>query len=287
MNSAQQTLVTEAARLSWLAYRDPKDVQSSWATCHNSTTTLTDCNKILPKIVEQPRYVTCVSCDAQCYLVKYAPPPEAGLGDEPILVICSRGTTSLMDWMCNFQAEQTSFRDASDKTVPNVLVHAGFYKQFMGLYSICDIDIKKHLSEGGLLLCTGHSLGSAISTIAALNYGNKYPGQVFYIGFGTPRCGNSGFASKFGQVVNMRYRIKNLRDPVDSIVPPLNYVHVGQEYHLGDPDPLPDIPILLDVADHYIQNYIKNLTQPQKAQPTATLETRQWYQRVLDNFRWA
>ena len=63
---------------------------------------------------------------------------------------------------------------------------------------------KGHLAGGGVLMCTGHSLGSGVAAMAALYYGAQYPKQVAYIGFGTPRVGNGAFAKMFDSVVLAR-----------------------------------------------------------------------------------
>ena len=53
-----------------------------------------------------------------------------------MLAICARGTTSLMDWMCDAEVDQVTFRDCNQKAVGKV--HAGFYRQFIGLFSLFD-----------------------------------------------------------------------------------------------------------------------------------------------------
>lgn len=272
-------LIYDASLLSWLAYSSPDDLLKNW-----SDKSYVDQYEVLKRVSEIPLYITCPSCDAQCYLVKYHPPEGLFNNDKPTLAICARGSTSLMDWMCDGDVVQRKFKDASDNYLDGVYVHSGFYEQFIGLFSIFDKQVKKHLDDGGNLLCSAHSLGSSVCALAALNYGSIYPSQVFYVGFGTPRVGNKAFADKFNKCVGLKLRIKNNRDPVSCTPPPINFHHVGEEYHLGPPDPLPDIPILLDVGDHYIQNYVKHLLDPDTAYPTAKKSTHVWYQDIIS--RW-
>lgn len=281
LDNPTKKLIYDTSLLSWLAYSQPEELDKAWRD-----KSYVDRFAVLDRVIELPLYITCPDCDAQCYLIKYNPPNGvSGLNDKPTLAICARGSTSLMDWMCDGDIKQTQFRDSTDTHLPGVYVHSGFYKQFIGLFSIFDEQIKKHLIDGGNLLCLGHSLGSASSAIAALNYGNQFPSQVWYVGFGTPRVGNKLFADAFDKCVQLKIRMKNNRDPVNSIIPPIHYHHVGEEYHLGPPDPLPDIPILMDVGDHYIQNYVKHILDPEIAIPTAKKSTHVWYQNILSKWK--
>ena len=273
----RKDLLLDCARLSWLAYMDRAAVDTAVAT-PGPRTGQTPCMKVLARVTD-PRLIECKECDAQCYLLNYRPPTDAGLGDKPVLAICARGTTTLTDWACNAQIEQTVFKDCNQKAIGRV--HAGFYRQFIGLFSIFDADVKRHLKEGGNLLCTGHSLGCALATLAALNYASGFPNQVWFTGFGGPRTGNADFAKAFDQLVQLRLRIKNSADPVVSCVPPIGYCHVGTEVHLGPPDRYPDVPVLLDVGDHNIKKYNDGLEAPDNTVETKAPATRDWLNRLL------
>ena len=125
--------------------------------------------------------------------------------------------------------------------------------------------MKQHLKDGGNLLCVGHSLGSSVATIAAVNYASGFPGQVWFAGYGTPRVCDATLADLFNKTVQTRIRVKNASDPVNSIVPPIDYTHVGSEFHLGPVDNYPEVPVLLDVPDHDIAKYVQNLENPEQA----------------------
>ena len=278
--------LTDTVLLSWLAYSNPDDVKKEFERSRQAGQTLSNAYEVLKWVETPPVYYTAESCDAQCYLINYFPPAMiADMPDhKPILAICCRGTTSVMDWLCDAQVRQVQFRDSTDKPVEKVFVHRGFYRQFIALFSIIDSKVKAHLQSGGILLCSGHSLGSAAATLAALNYGRQYPKQVYYVGCGTPRVGNQAFADEFDKCVQMRWRVKNERDPVLAIIPPIDYTHVGQEIHLGAPDPLPSIPIMTDVQDHYISNYAENMNNPSVDKLIKPNRVQSWYEDVLSKF---
>ncbi len=73
----------------------------------------------------------------------------------------------------------------------------------------------------------GHSLGGALATLLALdvaaNTTFNHPAVYTY---GSPRTGDSLFASTFDQVVSNSYRIANRVDIVPALPPPIDYEHV-------------------------------------------------------------
>jgi hypothetical protein len=78
-------------------------------------------------------------------------------------------------------------------------VHDGFYEAFERIRQQIDRWIAAH---PGRLLCTGHSLGAALATLAA---GVWHPGRL--ITFGSPRVGDADFVKAFrgGGVEILRY----------------------------------------------------------------------------------
>lgn len=264
-DQATQQLLTDGAKLSKMAYSDPGAIEKS-----------PESYEILKRVQGKPQFITCPQCDAQCYLVKY----KSLAFPAGVLAICVRGTTSLEDWLCDAEADQVPFKDVNQKV--NGKVHAGFYRQFVALFSKFNDQVKQHLTNGGTLLCVGHSLGSTSSAIAAVNYALGYPGKVWYAGFGTPRVFDATLAKAFDSTVQGKWRLKHGADPVNSVPPPLNYVHAGNEVHLGKKDNYPDVPVLIDVGDHDIAKYVAALENPKaEATETKSIATRNWIQQLL------
>lgn len=288
LSNSEQELVLDCCKLSWLAYSEPNTVSKLWLAKEDGSLTVDLAKPVasdaLVRVSKMPQFVTCPSCDAQCYLIDY----QRGESEKPLLIIAVRGTTSMLDWICNASIHQVQFRDATDKPVQGVEVHAGFYRQFIALLSICDKQIKSHLKAGGDIMCTGHSLGGAASTIAAVNYGHTYPAQVWHASFGSPRVGNATFAATYKMCVKLQARLKHARDPVCAVVPPIDYSHVGPEIHLGEADPCGNIPILIDTPDHDISKYAKAIQTPatDKAAVPAASTVGSWLLKTLSAFRW-
>lgn len=114
-------------------------------------------------------------------------------------------------------------------------------------------------SQGPPLIVLGHSLGSAVSAIGAMVFSLRYGPGVSYIGFGTPRVGNTEWADLFAEQIVSATRVKQGRDPIDSILAPVIYRHVGSKIHVGAADPFPDLCLLTDICDHDMTQYIDQL----------------------------
>lgn len=257
LTPASQRLLLDAAKMAWLAYSDPKAVQDNAAAPYD----------VLRSIDGRPVFAQCSACDAQGYLFRYKPSPAA-------LVMAVRGTTSVMDWMCDADVKQTVLKSSEGAAICRV--HAGFHRQFQGLRAELDQQIRAHLVKGGRLMCVGHSLGAAVATVAALYYASAFPGQVQFAGFGSPRALDPAGAGLFEARIPDSRRVKNASDPVVSALPPIDYKHVGRELHLGPTDHFPEIPIMFDVGDHDIAKYNAALASPDQAKETKPASTRAW-----------
>lgn len=196
--------------------------------------------------------VDCDTCDAHCIIFEPTRHPDT-------LVVAVRGTVSAKDVLCDMDVIQSPLKGVRGL---DVLVHAGFNRQFAALSQIADWRISNHLKHGGSLVCTGHSLGAGVAALFAVSYGVKYPGKVSYSGYGCPRQGNSNFSEMMASSTSMAVCVKNLRDPVCACIPPvclpMLYERAGIQIGIGR-DPFPDIPDPLNLGDHGIANYVANL----------------------------
>jgi predicted lipase len=81
-------------------------------------------------------------------------------------------------------------------------------------------------SVSSMTIC-GHSLGGALATLLALDVAanTAFNNPAVYT-YGSPRTGDSLFASTFDQVVKNSYRVANRLDIVPTLPPPVDYDHV-------------------------------------------------------------
>ncbi len=153
-----QEIQVNMAKLSWIAYQDQEEVKSVWEGSGKGVELAgTDWSPLIAA-TEPPQYATCASCDAQAYALQISKCTRA-----PLVLAC-RGTSSLQDAMVDVSVQLVPFKFADGKPKDGVAVHRGFYEQFKGLLPDVDLLYKGHLSNGGVLTCTGHSLGKLLTS---------------------------------------------------------------------------------------------------------------------------
>jgi predicted lipase len=123
----------------------------------------------------------------------------------------------------------------------------------------------------------GHSLGGALATLLALDVAaNTAFRNLAVYTFGSPRTGDSLFASTYDQVVKNSYRIANRLDIVPTLPPPVDYEHVLNPCELNPIrfSPLPP-KILVQFnpgCEHSLQTYLYLLSL-QSGGPVLPLES--------------
>lgn len=110
-------------------------------------------------------------------------------------------------------------------------VHKGFFDAFNELRDETIDAVRKRLLPGKRVAFTGHSLGAAMTTHAALAIQAVDP-QVDIVGitFGQPRVGNAAFAAWANKQLPRWTRVVNYLDPVAQVVKlPGFYAHMATE----------------------------------------------------------
>ncbi|CAD8167303.1 unnamed protein product [Paramecium octaurelia] len=114
-------------------------------------------------------------------------------------------------------------------------VHSGFMESYLDIKE----DLLKQVNELSILnpkaqlTITGHSLGAALATLAAIDLTNigLYI-HTFYI-FGSPRVGNKAFAEYFSKKITTKdkARVTHFSDLVPHLPPQsLDYIHAVPEF---------------------------------------------------------
>jgi len=117
-----------------------------------------------------------------------------------------RGTQTPDDWLSNFAINQTAH--------PWGPVEEGFAK----LYAQCSSAVLDAVQRAGApkVIATGHSLGGALSTLAAADLAIKQvPVQLY--NFASPRTGSPSFADTFNQRIAIAWRTVNTEDLVTTV----------------------------------------------------------------------
>ena len=155
-------------------------------------------------------------------------------------IIAFRGTQTQVEWWRNLQATQKEYFDPITGTQYG-WVHQGYLKVMRGQIASKLINAVRQLDPTIPCYITGHSLGGAIATMAAMEIALSIPEireQIQLYTYAAPRIGDRTFAQAHSQLIPNSYRIVNLSDSVP-LVPPIrikniftdaSYSHVGQKW---------------------------------------------------------
>ena len=132
--------------------------------------------------------------------------------------IIFRGTDSISDWVANLHFKQHSYG--------KINLDSGF----MGIFKYFIKRIKDSVKDcKGRIIASGHSLGGALATLAALELG----GRVELFTFASPRVGDGEFAKVFNaNQKQAAWRIVNTEDIVPTI--PLPVLDLPLPFSIGD-----------------------------------------------------
>ncbi|MNQ44351.1 Lipase (class 3) [compost metagenome] len=138
-----------------------------------------------------------------------------------------RGTESAQDWVDDLEVKQTSYPWQSGVG----LVHDGFLKLYTSLRDLALQAVDGLKPAGNLWVC-GHSLGSALSSLAVLDLHETWPDQPLqHYNFASPRVVDPSFASYYNGLAVPTYRVVNDSDLVPEVPPGVTdnwvYQHLG------------------------------------------------------------
>lgn len=137
-------------------------------------------------------------------------------------VIALRGTATTEEWFNNMNYRLVPFYPQETQYG---VVHNGFrdiYKGIRGRYR----ELIQLFDPAAPLYLVGHSLGAAVSQLAALDIAVKSPeraAQLRVYGYAPPRVGDEAFTSVYNQLVGTSYRVVNICD----IVPYVPFEEIG------------------------------------------------------------
>jgi len=148
-------------------------------------------------------------------------------------VLVFRGTQTQAEWLKNLNARQVPYVAPDGNTYGKV--HEGFH-DLMRQLSPSLKEVVKQLDPTLPCYITGHSLGSAIATLAAMEISYLRPEireNIRLYSYAGPRVGSPDFVRAHSQRIPNAYRVVNLGDAVP-LLPPVttagSYVHVGEEW---------------------------------------------------------
>lgn len=177
--------------------------------------------------------------------------------DNTDVFIAVRGTEGIWEWL-----QDTKFLLRSFPNVPGSgLTEDGFTDMYFSFSLTASSsttflkDVAALLPANATVTVVGHSLGSALATLLALDMSanTTFPAGLYT--FASPRVGDLSFHNLFNHVVPNAYRIANRLDIVPKTPPPLLYFHVGDETDL-----IPSSAMKFDLlCEHHLSSYFNML----------------------------
>jgi predicted lipase len=147
------------------------------------------------------------------------------------IIITGSGSQSIKDWWFDFQISKTKV-----PYLRNTFVHTGFLKQYNSVRDRIHTKVLELIKEHKVqnIICTGHSLFGAISTIIALDCCLLYKDfNVSCVTFGSPRVGGKYFTKLFNKEVTTSFRCVRFKDPISFTPLPIRFRHVNGGIHFG------------------------------------------------------
>jgi hypothetical protein len=144
---------------------------------------------------------------------------------ECIAIVAFRGTQSVDDWLHNLDFILAPYQPVQSSGT----VHAGFQLYYLTVRNSL-LSLLSGLPQScSRLILTGHSLGAALSELAAPDVLHHFNGrwQPEVQNFAGPRVGQTDFANVFDVQIDICFRVVNMWDLVPNVPPPLIFEHVG------------------------------------------------------------
>eukprot|EP01130_Rhizamoeba_saxonica_P014924 TRINITY_DN6599_c0_g1_i2.p1 TRINITY_DN6599_c0_g1~~TRINITY_DN6599_c0_g1_i2.p1 ORF type:complete len:310 (-),score=50.14 TRINITY_DN6599_c0_g1_i2:48-977(-) len=151
-------------------------------------------------------------------------------------IISFRGTEreSIDNWISNLKIWKT---ELPYEYCDGCKIHSGFFKS----YGLLKKEVRQVVSQLSQIypendiIVTGHSLGGAISTLAAIDLRHHDIDVNLLITYGSPRIGNKKFATWFSTEDLISYRVVHQKDIIAKVPPKfIDYHHVPREVWFYD-----------------------------------------------------
>jgi hypothetical protein len=146
-------------------------------------------------------------------------------------VISFKGSDTITDWIpTNLSADPMPIPWLDN----NPWGHSGF----VAAYSIVRGHIiSQNRNYNNTIYVTGHSLGGAIATQAALDLANIFPEKTIILyTFASPKVGFTSFVDLFNNKLGNDSHRVYLEGDIVPTLPPFPYEHVNNEHHLQAPN---------------------------------------------------
>lgn len=168
------------------------------------------------------------------------------------VVIIVRGSDNFSDWFDNLRFTSKHYEGFGR-------VAHGFMEAYQEIKPKLLLAIKAQYKQGYNITIVGHSKGSAIGSILAIELSREYlDAKIVQYSFGSPKTGKSDFAKTFKDCGIEHFRCVNSSDSVPRL--PRAYMffkHTGKEIFVGKKG----FWWFGSAEDHYLVNYLRNIPE--------------------------
>src|SRR5215470_10077046 len=152
------------------------------------------------------------------------------------LYLVFRGSKSRADFLVDKETARVPYNPPTSDPPPGIQVAKGWYSVYQGLLTALRAQFEQQGVGGAQLTVTGHSLGSALATLAVPEaVALPWHCTVRHYNSASPMVGVDSFRSYYGSLtgsspgsVKETYRLVNTADDVPKF-PGFPYVHVGTQ----------------------------------------------------------
>lgn len=153
------------------------------------------------------------------------------------LYLVFRGSKSPADFLVDKETTPVPYNAPTPNAPPGIQVEQGWYNVYKGLVTMLRAQLEQHGVGGQKLTITGHSLGSALATLAVPDAIAPYSCIVRHYNSASPMVGLDTFRNYYESLkgsspgsVTETYRLVNTADAVPKFpANPPGYVHVGTQ----------------------------------------------------------
>lgn len=136
-----------------------------------------------------------------------------------------------------------------------IKVHAGFIESYKSIREELHKRFKE--SKKDKVFITGHSLGGALTTLAAVDFEYNFNAKLEAVAFGSPRVGNKAFFKSFSKRLPCFLNVHNGQDLVAKLSPFWTFFkHVNQKISIGKKR---WYLFLGSIIDHFLEEYDRNI----------------------------
>jgi triacylglycerol lipase len=148
--------------------------------------------------------------------------------EQQTIYVSFRGSESINNWIDNLDAISTDYPLCS-----NCEVHKGFYKAEQASFPNVLAQVRSLQAEfpSYSVVCTGHSLGGALSTLTAMDLVNSGVEHVKVWNYGCPRVGNTEFANYADSYLPSHHRVTHHKDMVPHTPMHERFTHIDGEWY--------------------------------------------------------